>query len=170
MSDDHFTHVSKTATCKRCGSTNVTWQRSAKGKWFLTEVFSYPRNNGDADERTGYTDFHSAYCGKPEIHEHKQNEIILTHQRERMEADKRADELEQERINDEAIKLTRWYAMTPEQQSELIADLESEIELELRGITMDYFTEYCQAIARAEALRAEISMYLSDDDDLGIEC
>jgi hypothetical protein len=63
--------VTKTATCKRCKSTDVAWTQSVKtGKWYLTEVFTE-----DGIQTTSKRDFHSAYCGKPEMHAVRQAQL-----------------------------------------------------------------------------------------------
>jgi hypothetical protein len=63
--------VTKTATCKHCGSTNVTWHKSPKsGKFWLSEVFTI-----DGQEQSEYKDFHSTYCKHPELHAAKQAEF-----------------------------------------------------------------------------------------------
>jgi hypothetical protein len=65
-------HVSKTATCKKCNSDTVAWAKSKRsGKFYLTEVFI----DYEDDQVTDYRDFHSAYCGKPELHAAKQAEL-----------------------------------------------------------------------------------------------
>jgi hypothetical protein len=175
MSKQHTPeHVSRTATCKRCGSTTVTWQRSDAGKWFLTEVFSYPSHDGDhADEMSSYTDFHSNYCGKPAERTKKVNEIhaeyaawMLEHQRIEEQNKAKRDELEAQRIENEADKLAAFLRMTRADRAALIAKLENQIKYEQRDLTMDYMSEYNRSIIIIEGCRAEVSMYLDFMDDV----
>ena len=162
-------YVSRNATCKRCGSTDVTWNHSEKGKWYLSEVFTYDGfSDGEmrVGEMTDHRDFHSAYCGKPDKHIAKQASIEAQ-EREHVERRKReADEAEAARIEAEAEKLAKFLRMTPDERTALIEDLESEIKHETDGITMDYMTEWSRAVARAEALRAEINLYEDFMEDL----
>lgn len=150
--------VTRTHTCKRCGSTDVTWTQSGKGKWYLIEVFDY-----EGTARAEKTDFHSKYCGKPDLHfaaQQKVNEMLRDEEEER---EREAEEREQARIAAEAEKLETWYAMTPAERLGHINKLRAEIKRTLDGVTMDYMSDYLKSTAHAAALQAEIDMYLDDD-------
>lgn len=156
--------VTRTATCKRCGSTTVTWLQNDAGKWYLTEVFNWSMGD-EPNERTDHTDFHSKYCGKDVAHLERQREIFQNLMRENDEREADHERREAERIEAEAEKLAAWYRSTPSQRTEHIARLEREIARTLDGITMDYFVEWSRAQTHAAALRAEIDMYEADEAD-----
>lgn len=101
--------VTQTATCKKCGSTAVTWMKSKKTeKFYLTEVFSYGTDN----ERTGRTDFHSKYCGEPMAHIARQDEIT-----------RELEPQDSEQLDDVEIELLAMYvAMAPGVRAEKIAE------------------------------------------------
>jgi hypothetical protein len=70
---EHEHVLTDTATCKKCGSENVIWNMSSKsGKWFLSEVFEDALGN----KISRYIDFHSLYCGEPDIHEAEQKRLL----------------------------------------------------------------------------------------------
>lgn len=69
----HYKPVDRTHTCKRCGSTTVTWQSKGEKpnlKWWLSEVFMV-----DGVEQSNRLDFHTKFCGKPELHTAEQAEL-----------------------------------------------------------------------------------------------
>lgn len=63
-----FAPITRTATCKFCGSTDVVWMKT--GRWYLAEVFIV-----DGVEQADKTVFHSAFCKHPEKHAAKQAEL-----------------------------------------------------------------------------------------------
>ena len=158
--------VSRTSTCKRCNSKTVTWQKSDKGKWFLTEVFEYPRGTDAMDEMSAYTDFHSAYCGKNEIHIAKQVGILRDWAKNQAEHKRREDENEAQRIEVEAEKLAKFLRMTPDERVELRLALEQIIKREQEGLTMDYMSEYNRSLVIIEGCRAELAMYADFMEDV----
>lgn len=151
--------VDRTHTCKRCGSTDVTWHQSNRGKWYLIEVFDY-----DGTARASATDFHSKYCGKPDLHISKQAEIIADLAGEEMERKQQSDEREAKRLQDEVDKLEIWYSMTPDEQADTIRILRRKITAETRDMTMDYMGEFLKSQARIAEWQAEIDLYLSDEE------
>lgn len=152
--------VSRTHTCKRCNSTDVTWVQSVKGKWYLIEVFDY-----EGTDRAEKTDFHSKYCGKPELHTAEQSRINARMRGEAEEREADAERREAERVADEAAKLEAWYAMLPAERDAHIAKLRAEIKRTMDGVTMDYMDDFLKSTAHAAALQAEIDMYLTDEED-----
>lgn len=153
MSRNELQLVHRNATCKRCDSTDVTWQTGASGKWFLTEVFVY-----DGIEKTSYRDFHSTYCGKRELHDAKQGEITrdeLNQQRAQREA---AEKREAERLSHEADLYVQWMSMTDVQRETTRVELVEKKRRATEGITMDYMTEWSRAVAESEAIQNEIDL------------
>jgi hypothetical protein len=163
--------IGRNATCKRCGSTTVTWQQGTK--WYLTEVFTV---NGQED-MSAKTDFHSSYCGNPQAHnveqqrhDHVYGEWQREHERIEQKSKQDADEREAMRIEAEAELLAAFLRMDETDRYVLITKLNQRKEAELEGITMDYMTEYEQALRAAAEIQAEIDMYLDfmedvEDDD-----
>lgn len=151
--------VDRTHTCKRCGSTDVTWVQSGRGKWYLIEVFDY-----DGEHRADVHDFHSRYCGKAELHDEKQVTINTVVDGEKAEREQEADKREAQRLQDEVDKLEKWYSLSPEEQAEEISILHRKIKAEARDMTMDYMGEFLKSQARIAEWQAEIDLYLSDTE------
>lgn len=114
MADNTYP-VSKTATCKKCGSTNVTWCRGKTGKYYLTEVFNYGTDN----ERTHKTDFHSNYCGKPDAHYFKQFEIS------KVDDPPEAEQLDEREL--EMLALLASYS--PEKRKQQLSEMDLQVGL-----------------------------------------
>lgn len=141
--------------CKRCGSQTVAWKTSSKtGKWYLIELFDF-----DGEWRGNYKDFHSTYCGKPDEHAMKQAQISEAL------GIQFANELEdyrqrEERANAENarmfLKLHDLCKNDPDEARQEIADRERKIEIEGRGLTMDYMTEFTRSTAKIKQWRVEI--------------
>lgn len=73
--------VSRTHTCKRCGSTSVTWMKTrSTGKFYLAEVFTL-----DGDDVADRQDFHSTYCGSEAKHREKQAELTAPPEHEQVD-------------------------------------------------------------------------------------
>lgn len=159
LNRDERQSVSKTATCKRCGFTSVTWQTSAKtGKWFLTEVW----NDLDGNRYTGYTDFHSAYCGKHGLHDEEQARRIAEEQSKRNESDEQANErAEKEDAANVAYFLALLDLSDAEKEEKLGALNREEDAFKANPPTMDYMTEFEREISRAKRRRAEIEFLLA---------
>ena len=69
---EDYQPVSKTDTCKKCNSTTVAWKKSrTTGKFYLVEVFSI-----SGEEIASRRDFHSVYCGKPDVKLSRVAEIL----------------------------------------------------------------------------------------------
>jgi len=148
--------VSRTATCKRCSSERVAWQQGKTGKWYLTEVFT----NEHGLDATAHTDFHSKYCGQPELHASEQAQRDQHYQENRDNREKLSAEREQAQREAEAAQLAIFIDMTPEQRIEHIEELKDELEKERRDpVSMDYFTEHCRWVEKCAAMRAEIDLY-----------
>lgn len=162
-----YEHVTRTATCKRCGSKTVTWQKSERGKWYLTEVFEYPHGGTDeTDAMTDHRDFHSLYCASPEAHKAKQTEIIATYLADKEEEQRKSDNREAERIEAEAEKLAAFLRMSLADRAMYLISLENKIKREARDMTMDYMGEFIKSQQIIAELRAEIDMYADFMEDV----
>lgn len=144
--------VSQTATCKRCGSETVTWQTSAKtGKYYLTEVFDY-----DGIEKTDRRDFHSNYCGKPELHKAEQDEINGDYAERDQAVKKAVARREEETVNHFLALHDRCKSMPDVARAE-VADLERRVEYEKRNwISMDTMTDAMNQRAEVKSMETEI--------------
>ena len=168
--------IYKTSKCKRCGSQTVNWHQSPKtAKWYLTEVFTHEDN----ELRTDYRDFHSTYCGKPELHEAKQTEIamVAAQKQARRDEAKAAQELKLRRAEDAATDaVLRWYQMTPAEIRERLPLVEAELAEDERKLavetaphnryTMDDFHEMNKQLARIHALKVRINFLTAERDVL----
>ena len=149
--------------CKRCGSKTVAWHQSERGKWYLIEVFKDAHGNGVAD----YRDFHSHYCGNPEMHDSLQRSLDEEYARDADERDRRDVEREQDRLNDEAEKLRLFAELTPSARIDFIAAIQAKIDYENEHwISMDYFTDSMKQRREVESMRAEVDMYEDFNSDL----
>src|SRR5262245_41199898 len=110
--------VTKTAKCKRCNSTTVTWQQSERGKWYLTEVFDI-----DGAQRTHRLDFHSGYCGKPEDHKLKQAAIEADEAIVQADREAAHREREAQRVEEQTEQLALYMLLSKPERDEHIAKL-----------------------------------------------
>lgn len=143
--------VSKTATCKKCGSTTVTWRKSAKsGKWYLTEVFT----TGGV-ERTDYRTFHSQFCGKPEDHKRVQDEINADEAKQDDDRDDAQKAREREAIEREFLLITLCDDNPKAAQVKLDANIRELRSIAENPTSMDYMTDHMRERNHVAALKAE---------------
>jgi hypothetical protein len=142
--------------CKRCGSTDIAWHQSERGKWYLIEVFE----DGNGYPIASYRDFHSTYCGKPHEHENVQRVLTAEYDEEKAEQLRKREQQEEQRIADEAEKLNVFAAFSQADQEKWLDDLRKAFAKHKENyVSMDYFVEHCKWAATAAAMQAEIDMY-----------
>lgn len=146
-------YVNNTARCKRCGSENVTWQHSPKGKWYLTEVF----RNERSELVTDYRDFHSEYCDIPAKHDMEQarrDALVQEEQRERKTAAAKRERIEREERERYFLALVD---MTPEERGKRIAEIEQWLRnYKNNPPTMDHMVDFMREQREAEARKTEL--------------
>jgi hypothetical protein len=150
--------------CKRCGSTDVAWHQSERGKWYLIEVFNDPR---DGHAIGGYRDFHSTYCNKPEEHARMQASLDADFSEAENKRKDVARKREDERIEHEAAMMRMFVGLSPEERTSLISELQKRYDILItQDPTMDYFTDQMKWRAKCDALAQEISFYEELQADL----
>jgi hypothetical protein len=147
--------------CNRCGSTDVAWHVSERGKWYLIEVFNDPR---DGYAVGSYRDFHSNYCGKPEEHTAMQARLDADFREDEQEREKNREDAsrkrEDERIEHEAQMMKTFAALTSKGRKSLISSLQKKYDILItQSPSMDYFTDEMRWRAECDALASEISFY-----------
>jgi hypothetical protein len=160
--------------CKRCGSHDVAWRESTTGKWYLIEVFDFGDPEIGPDFRSHYRDFHSGYCGKPELHLVEQRSIESQLGIEREEKTKLRVEQEERNAARESeffLALHDLCKNNPEQARKELAEREDKLAFEHANyVSMDYFTEHCKQEALVKRLKTEIAFMqaalgmVSEDD------
>jgi len=159
--------------CKRCGSKTVAWRESNTGKWYLIEVFNFGTDE-TPDLKAHYRDFHSGYCGKPQLHAVEQSSIS-------MQLDSEAEQREQFQVRVEERKAAEESAFflalhdlcknEPKRAQDELDRRMNELARERANyVSMDYLTEHTQQIMRCDRLQTEINfmraaMGLSEEED-----
>jgi hypothetical protein len=155
---DQRESVSKTATCKRCGSTTVTWKQGQSGKWYLTEVFTSDPEYGL--DFTNYKLFHSGYCGPDHVAIHAETQALYDNEREAQAKAREDARVERERKAATAeFELITLCETNPEEGERELMKRIRELEIiAANPATMDYFVEFCREQERVKQLKAEIDL------------
>jgi len=147
--------------CKRCGSKNVTWRQSNTGKWYLIEAFDFSAKDEPENLKAHYRDFHSGYCGKPELHAVEQSSISMQLDTEREEREKlsvRREEMAAARESEFFLGLHDLCKNDPEHAKRELKRREDELAYESANyVSMDYLSEHIQHVERCKRLRTEIA-------------
>jgi hypothetical protein len=150
--------------CKRCGSTDVAWHQSERGKWYLIEVFNDPR---DGMPIGSYRDFHSAYCKGERSHAQVQAELDADHAEQESAREQAAKDRENARIANEARMMQEFAELDSQGRADFIANLKAKREAHGKVfVTMDYMTEYTRHLAESESMDREIEFYEDFNADL----
>jgi hypothetical protein len=145
------TIVTKTAKCKRCNSTTVTWNQGTSGKWYLTEVFDY-----EGFLKSDHKDFHSNYCGKPELHKAEQDEINGDYAKQEERREQAATKSAADTA-DYFLGLHDLCKADPDAARAMLAELERKVKYEeAHWISMDYFTDSCRQQDQVKRMKTEI--------------
>jgi len=146
--------------CKRCGSKDVAWRESNTGKWYLIEVFDFG-SEGQHNFKAHYRDFHSGYCGKPQLHSVEQSSISMQLDTEQNEREKLAVRQEEKKAAEESQFFLALHDMCkndPKRAQEELDRRMNELAYERANyVSMDYLTEHSQQIMRCDRLRTEIA-------------
>jgi len=146
--------------CKRCGSKNVAWRESNTGKWYLIEVFDFGSEEHGTDFKAHYRDFHSGYCGKPELHEVEQHSISTQLGVEAEEREKFIVRVEEKKAAEESeffLKLHDLCKNNRELAETALQGRRDQLAYEERNyVSMDTLTDHERQRALVKRLNMEI--------------
>ena len=160
--------------CKRCGSKNVAWRESNTGKWYLIEVFDFGDEDTGTDFKSHYRDFHSGYCGKPELHDVEQRSISTQLGVETEERAKLHIANEEKKAAEEAnffLALHDLCKSDPDAAQKALQERRDKVDSENRNyVSMDYLVEHERQRALVKRLNTEIrfmeaALGLAEEDE-----